>query len=201
MMTFLLATGDLPSQDEGEMFTAVKGEIEHLDRLINDVADVTSAEREDFSVQVHPIPLNVLFENAAAFARVTLGDHPFTVLPALDVNVWCDAERISQVLRNLLDNAANHTPPGTPVTVRAHSEGAQVHIEVADQGPGLPAGDVALIFEKFGRGHRAAAQQTPGAGLGLYLSRQIVQAHGSELTVVSAPGGETSFAFDLEIAP
>ena len=119
--------------------------------------------------------------------------------PAPDVRVWCDAERISQVLRNLLDNAAKHTPPGTPVALRAHREDTRVRIEVADRGPGLPAEDVALIFEKFGRGHQAAAQQTPGAGLGLYLSRQIVEAHGSELTVESAPGTGTVFAFDLEV--
>ena len=82
MMTFLLATGELSSQAEGEMFAAIKGEIEQLDRLINDVADVTAAEREDFSVQLHPVPLSVLFESAAAFARATLGDRPFTVSPA-----------------------------------------------------------------------------------------------------------------------
>jgi len=117
------------------------------------------------------------------------------------VSVWCDAERISQVLRNLLDNVAKHTPPGTPVELRAHREGTRIRIEVANRGPGLPAEDIASIFEKFGRGHRAAARQTPGAGLGLYLSRQIVRAHGAELTVASVPGSETIFALDLEITP
>jgi PAS domain S-box-containing protein len=199
MMTFLLATGELSSQAEGEMFAAVKGEIERLDRLIDDVAEVTSAEREDFSVQLNPVRLNALFENAAAYAHVALEDHPFTGPPALDVRVWCDAERISQVLRNLLDNAAKHTPSGTPVALRAHREDTRVRMEVVDRGPGLPAEDVALIFEKFGRGHQAAELQTPGAGLGLYLSRQIVEAHGSELTVASAPATGTVFAFDLEV--
>src|SRR5215211_6187062 len=199
MMTFLLATGELSAQAEGEMFAAVKGEIERLDRLINDVAEATSAEREDFSVQLSPVPLHVLFETAATYARATLGDHPFTMSPAPDVRVCCDAERISQVLCNLLDNAAKHTPSDTPIALRAHREETRVRLEVVDRGPGLPAEDVALIFEKFGRGHQAAEQQTPGAGLGLYLSRQIVEAHGSDLTVVSAPGTGTVFAFDLEV--
>ena len=201
MMTFLLSKDELSSRAEGEMFAAVDREIEQLDRLINDVADVTTAEREDFSVQLNPIPLNVLFENAAAFGRVTLGAHPFTVAPAPNESVWCDAERISQVLHNLLDNVTKHTPPGTPVELRAHREHARIRIEVVDHGPGLPAEDVASIFEKFGRGHQAAARQTPGAGLGLYLSRQIVRAHGTELTVASTPGSETIFAFDLKAAP
>jgi signal transduction histidine kinase len=199
MMTFLLATGELSSQDKSEMFAAVKGEIEQLDRLINDVADVTAAEREDFSVQLNSVPLHVMFENAATFARAKLGSHPFTVPPVPNVNVLCDAERISQVLRNLLDNAATHTPPGTPVELRAHRDGARVRIEVADRGPGLSAADVALIFEKFGRGRQAMERQTLGAGLGLYLSRQIMMAHGSDLTVESAPGKGTVFAFELKV--
>jgi signal transduction histidine kinase len=117
------------------------------------------------------------------------------------MRVWCDPERISQVLHNLLDNAAKHTPPGTPIELRAHREGTRVRIEVADRGPGLSAEDVVLIFEKFGRGHQAVARQVSGMGLGLYLSRQIVRAHGSDLTVESSPGTGTVFAFQLEVAP
>ena len=149
----------------------------------------------------HPISLRDLLEHASTLARTSLGDHPFAMSDVPDVRVACDPERMSQVLRNLLDNAAKHTPPGTPIELRAHHMGTQVRIEVADQGPGLPKEEVAVVFEKFGRGHRSAAQQTPGAGLGLYLSRQIVQAHGSELRVASVPGGETIFAFDLQVAP
>jgi signal transduction histidine kinase len=72
---------------------------------------------------------------------------------------------------------------------------------VADQGPGLPEEDVAMIFEKFGRGRQAAALQTPGAGLGLYVSRKIVRAHYSDLKVVSRSGQGTTFAFELDVAP
>jgi two-component system OmpR family sensor kinase len=113
--------------------------------------------------------------------------------------VYCDAERIGQVLRNLLDNAVKHTPGGTPAELRVRRNGNNVRIEVADQGPGLSAADAALIFQKFGRGPRAAVRQTPGAGLGLYLSRRIAEAHGSELTVASAPGNGSRFAFDLAV--
>jgi signal transduction histidine kinase len=114
--------------------------------------------------------------------------------------VWCDPERISQVLRNLLQNAAKHTPPGTSVELRAHREGRQVRIEVADNGPGFAPEYVELIFEKFARGPSAAAQQTSGAGLGLYVSRQILRSHGSDLTVDSTLGKGTVFAFDLKVA-
>jgi two-component system, sensor histidine kinase and response regulator len=201
MMTTVVKTGELSPQDEADMLTTMEGEIEHLDRLISDVVAITLAEREDFSVQQHPISLRDLLEHASTSARTSPGDHPFAMSDVPDVRVACDPERMSQVLRNLLDNAAKHTPPGTPIELRAHHMGKHVRIEVADQGPGVPKEEIAVVFEKFGRGHRSAAQQTPGAGLGLYLSHQIVQAHGSELRVASVPGGETIFAFDLQVAP
>jgi signal transduction histidine kinase len=75
-----------------------------------------------------------------------------------------------------------------------------VRIEVADDGPGLAAEYFDLIFEKFARGPSAVAHQTSGAGLGLYVSRQILRAHGSDLTVESTPGEGTVFAFDLKVA-
>jgi PAS domain S-box-containing protein len=200
MMTFLLAGGGLSREDESQMLATIQGEIEQLDRLAGDVAAVTVAEREDFSVQLHPVSLAMLLDGAETFALGALADHQWTVLPAPDVRVWCDPERISQVLRNLIDNAAKHTPTGTPVELRALRDGPQVRIEVADKGPGLPAEDFDLIFEKFGRGPSAAARQTSGAGLGLYLSRQIMRAHGSDLTVESTPGTGTVFAFDLKVA-
>jgi signal transduction histidine kinase len=180
------------------MFNAINGEIAQLDRLIRDMTAVTEAEREDFSVDPHWVPLRVLLESAVTFGRTSLGDHPFSISDMNGMRVWCDPERISQVLHNLLDNAARHTPSGTPVELRTSQVGNRVRIEVADHGPGLLAEEVALIFEKFGRGQQAAARQTPGAGLGLYLSRQIVQAHGSDLTVESTPGQGCVFAFELE---
>jgi len=115
MMTFLLASGELSPQDEAQMFATVKGEIEQLDRLVDDIAAVTVAEREDFSVQLHPVSLAMLLDGAEVFARGVLPDHQLTtVLPAPAELVWCDPERMSQVLRNLLQNAAKHTPPPPP---------------------------------------------------------------------------------------
>ncbi len=200
MMTFLLAGGELSPQDEAQMFATVKGEIEQLDRLVDDIAAVTVAEREDFSVQLHPVSLAMLLDGAQALAPGMLADHDITVRPAPEELVWCDPERISQVLRNLLQNAAKHTPPGTAVELRAHREGRQVRIEVADDGPGVAPEYADLIFEKFARGPSAAAHQTSGAGLGLYVSRQIMRAHGSDLTVESTPGAGTVFAFSLKVA-
>ncbi|MBW3632176.1 MAG: PAS domain S-box protein [Chloroflexi bacterium] len=199
MMAFLWSSGELAPEDGAEMLAAAKREIDQLDRLINDIATVTDAEREDLSVQLHPVPLTMLLETAMTFSETSLREHHFSISDIPDVRVWCDPERMSQVLRNLLDNAAKHTPPGTYVEINVHRKGQRVRLEVADRGPGLSEEEVPLIFEKFGRGRQAAARQTPGAGLGLYLSRLLVEAHGSELTVETAPGSGARFAFELGI--
>lgn len=199
IMATALGTGELAPTDAANMIAAMQGQIDQLDRLIVDVTAAAAAEREDVSVQLHSVPLTVLISGASAYARSALGDRPLTIGPVPETQVWCDPERISQVLQNLLDNISKHTPPGTPVTLRAKRDDGWVQIEVADRGPGIPAGDLPMIFEKFGRGREASDRQRPGLGLGLYVSRQIVEAHGSELTVRENAEGGTIFAFDLRV--
>jgi PAS domain S-box-containing protein len=200
IMATALGTGALSPNDASAMIAAIHGQIDQLDRLITDVTDAAAAERENVSVQLHSVPLTILISGAAAYARSALGDRPFSVGPVQEALVWCDPERISQVLQNLLDNIAKHTPPGTPVQLRTRLLNNHARIEVADGGPGISADDLPKIFEKFGRGREATDRQRPGLGLGLYVSRQIVEAHGAELTVEPAPNGGTVFAFDLRVA-
>lgn len=200
MMTSAIGTNDLTPDAEEQMVAAIQGQIDQLDRLVSDVAAAAAAERDDFSVQLHPVSLKVLVSGATGFARNALGDRPFSRGPVPDLQVWCDPERISQVLQNLLENAAKHTPPGTPVELRTVVKGDRVRIEVSDNGPGVPDAELAMIFEKFGRGRRSTDRQISGLGLGLYVSRQIVEAHGTELTATANPNGGATFAFELRVA-
>ena len=138
-------------------------------------------------------------EEAAAHNPLAT-EHPLTTDAQTAALVLADPERIGQVLRNLVGNAAKHTPPGTRITVRACSEGDRVRLEVADQGPGIHPDDLARIFAKFGRGRDSVGRGVSGVGLGLYLSRRIIQAHGADLTVSSPPEGGAVFAFSLPVA-
>jgi signal transduction histidine kinase len=142
----------------------------------------------------------VLLDGAAVFARTALTEHDFGIKAAPAVQVWCDPERISQVLSNLLGNAGTHTPPGTVVSLTAKRHGQRVRFEVTNEGPPIPPEEMDLIFEKFGRGRAAVDNRTAGTGLGLYLSRRIVEAHGSELWVNSTLEHGTTFGFDLRVA-
>jgi PAS domain S-box-containing protein len=199
IMVSMLATKELPLPEEARTFAAIYGQLDQLDLLVTDFANVAAAERDKFSVQLNAVPLGVLMGGAAAYAETGLTEHPFMMHPAPAVHVWCDPERIGQVLQNLLGNAAKHTPPGTAVMLQARRDGDWVTIEVADTGPGIPAADVSLIFEKFGRSRETTDREVAGTGLGLYVSRAIVEAHGSELTVASTPGSGTVFRFALKV--
>ena len=95
-----------------------------------------------------------------------------------------DAERLRQVLMNLLDNAIKYSPEGDEVEVRAYSEDGRIRVDVRDNGPGIAREDQRLIFEKFGRVTTGNAR--PGTGLGLFIARSIAEAHGGTLEVSSA---------------
>ena len=179
--------------------TATEGELDALSSLVSDVRAVAAVEREGFEVEACPLPLEKLLTDAEAYARALPAEHPFRRVreggPSAAGSVLADPERIGQVLRNLLSNAAKYSPEGAPIELRVIGGRGRVRLEVADRGPGVHPDDETRIFEKFGRGREG--RKTPGVGLGLYLSRRIVRGHGSELRVQSRPGGGSVFAFEL----
>jgi PAS domain S-box-containing protein len=200
LMTDVLATGELSPAAQAQTLETMRGQIDQMDRLASDVAASAVTDRNDFAVQLQPVSLAVILDGAAVFARTALADHDFSMVGRPDVQVWCDPERISQVLGNLLGNAGKHTPPGTPVSLTVTRHGDHMRFEVTNLGPPIPPQEQALIFEKFGRGRVAADNRTAGVGLGLYLSRRIVEAHGGELWVESTPETGTTFGFDVRVA-
>ncbi len=196
----LLTSETVPPDQQDHMAKLIKQEAESLLRLTDDVAVAATAEREDFAVDRAPVPVTALIDHAIASAHAQTNAHPVAVETDMDATVVADPARIGQVLRNLVENAAKHTPRGTPITVRARQQDHWVRIEVADQGPGIDQDDLEQIFEKFARSRATTVRGAPGAGLGLYLARRIVRAHGSELTVHSSAGAGAVFGFDLELA-
>jgi signal transduction histidine kinase len=183
---------------------AAQGELDALTNLGRDVRDVAAVEREGFGVEARRLPLERLLKDAEAYASTLRGGHPIKLVRGAGlgagVRVLADPERVGQVLRNLLSNAAKYAPEGAPIELRAIRKEGRVGIEVADGGPGIHPDDVPRIFEKFGRGRGQESGTVPGAGLGLYLSRRIVRSHGSDLTVRARPGEGAVFGFELEVA-
>jgi len=144
------------------------------------------------------VDLTRLLLEAVADARVLAPGHHWRFdLPDEPVTATGDEDRLHQVVTNLLNNARNHTPAGTTVTVRvAPTETGGVRIDVHDDGPGLPEDIATDVFERFTRGDSSRTRASGGAGLGLSLVSAIAAAHGGTASVVSHPG-DTTFTVEL----
>jgi signal transduction histidine kinase len=196
----MLAAGKLSPDAQAQMVSAIQAEANVLNALLADVQSAVRVERADFAVHLRPVPLSVLLADAAAYTKTLPGRHPLTTMLANDALVMADPERIGQVLHNLLSNAAKYSPADAPINLRAQLDQGRLRIEVADTGCGIHPDDLRRIFEKYERGRDCTGRKAAGAGLGLYLSRRIVEAHGSQLTVASTLGAGAAFSFTLELA-
>jgi signal transduction histidine kinase len=197
-MAQMISLGILPPGDQQKVADRIKGETRILQLLVKDIRASSDVERDDFTVHPRPVLLRDLFDDARAYGEHDQRGHHFVVEDPVDARILADPERIGQVIRNLLNNAIRHTPEGTVITLRAVQDDGFVRLEVEDTGLGIDPADQARIFEKFERGRSAGSE---GRGLGLYLSRRILQAHGTDLSVASDAGHGACFSFQLQEAP
>lgn len=181
-----------------ECLAVIRDESKRLNRLIEDLLDAARIEAGALKLRMSYVRLNQLVATTVDALRPLEPDHTFeldfpTDLPA----VRGDPERLRQVVRNLLNNAVKYSPGGGVIRVGGHVERNQVHVFVADEGPGIPANEQDLLFERFARG--SAARDSSGTGLGLYLSKAIIDAHGGAIWVESALGQGATFHFALPL--
>jgi signal transduction histidine kinase len=111
--------------------------------------------------------------------------------------VICDRGRISQVFSNLVANAIQHSPRGETVRIETRKEGDQIRVAVSNVGPVIPPEHIPYVFERYWRGRGSPGE---GTGLGLFISRGILEAHGQKIEVTSEPGAGTTFRFALQAA-
>lgn len=194
------AVDDLEAR--GPFLESMDRETERLIRLVNDLLVLTRADAGALNLRRETIDLAALararcraLESLAAGRGVRL-----TVEGGEPLLVNADADRLSQVLNNLLDNAIHYSPPGGDVRVSLAQAGDRVTCRVTDAGEGIPAEHLPHIFDRFYR-VEAARQRTPesptGSGLGLAIARSLVEAHGGQVAAESAPGQGTTVTFWL----
>jgi signal transduction histidine kinase len=196
----LLGTGPMDPTQVRALAT-IEAEIELLDALLADAQAGATGERADFVVYPFPVELDLILANAVAYARTLPGDHPIVGDLDTRARVLAEPERIAQVLHNLLNNAAKYSPAGAPIILKATRTGSRVRVVVTDRGPGIAPEDLCCVFARYGRGRTVQKEGAPGTGLGLYLARRIVRAHGGDLRVESRPGEGATFWFELQVAP
>jgi two-component system sensor histidine kinase KdpD len=196
--TLLDAEGTLDATTRRGLLETLCEEAGRLNRLVRNLLDMTRLESGSVQIRKEWHPLEEIVGVAVARVEPLLSGHPLTVDVAADVPlVPLDDILIEQVLINLLENAAKHTPPGTAVHVRAATADGGILVEVGDTGPGIPAGEESRIFEKFYRGPGAAPH---GAGLGLAICRGVVEAHGGRIWAENRPDKGAAFRFTLPLA-
>jgi signal transduction histidine kinase len=185
-----------------EQIASLHDETTLLTRLVDDLRDLTLADAGQLSLHRKPADLSALvrrtteaFQDQAADHGTILQSEIGADLPPLDLG----AERIEQVLRNLISNALRYTQAGAEVYVKLMREGSVARVEVKDTGPGIPAQELDHVFERFWRGDKSRARAGGGTGLGLSIAQQWIQAHGGQIGVTSQAGQGTTFWFTLPL--
>jgi two-component system OmpR family sensor kinase len=144
------------------------------------------------AVAHEPVDLTRLVVDAVSDARAAGPDHAWALeLPAEPVELVGDADRLHQVVVNLLGNARTHTPPGTTVTVGLSTADGSVLLRVSDDGPGIPPELLPRVFERFARGDGSRSRAAGSTGLGLAIVSAVAEAHGGTVGVRSSPAGTT----------
>ncbi len=178
---------------------SVEAKAREMSELVSNVLDLMRFESGKTRLRRDWQTLDDLVGTALTENTERLTIHPVDVrLPAELPPVHVDATLIVQVLSNLLDNVAKYTPAGTRIQIGAALDGQVVRVRVDDEGPGLPPGDPARLFEKFQRGGEEGT--VVGVGLGLAICRAILRAHGGDIEARARPGGGARFEFTLPIS-
>jgi len=197
---YLEAINDGVMQPDKETITSIYGETILLSRLINDLQELSLAEAGELKLFLQPEEVSELVKQSVASVQAKAAEKDITLsqeIPAVLPRVNIDFLRIKQVLLNLLENALSHTPRGGRINIAAKSDIVFVEISVSDSGEGIPAGEMNNIFERFHRVDKSRSRATGGSGLGLTISKYIIEEHKGKIRARSEVGKGSCFSFTL----
>lgn len=196
----LLTMNTVSAEDQHALLTIIDEEADRINRLVAQAVEMAQLEAQEVHMDLHPVDLSEIVDEARQNCAWVWTTHAVTIsLPALP-RVNADPTMIGKVLCNLLENAAKYSPAGSPILISAEQKNGFVVTSVADRGVGIDPFEQALIFDRLYRS-RAHSQQKPGTGMGLPISRAIVESHHGALTVTSQTGHGSVFSFSLPVAP
>jgi two-component system sensor histidine kinase BaeS len=173
-------------EDEAANLAAMHDEALRLTRLLDDLSALADAERPGLLLSAEPVDLAAVAAGTAEALRQGFADKGITFTTDLQATVVAgDQRRLEQVVVNLLTNALRYTDAGGHVKLSVRQVGDAAVLEVADSGIGIPAEDLAHVFTRFWRGEKSRSRATGGAGIGLTIVKELVRAHGGQITVES----------------
>jgi signal transduction histidine kinase len=200
---YLEALRDGVAEPTPALIASLHEEAMLLGRLVDDLQELTLAEAGQLRLDRAAWSLDELVGPALELARTRALEKGVSLRAELPPDlppVEVDRTRIGQVLRNLLGNAITHTGPGGEVTVTARREVGQVEVRLRDTGAGIPPEHLPHVFERFYRADRSRTRATGGAGIGLAIVKEFVQAHGGRVAIESQLGRGTTVSFTLPVA-
>jgi signal transduction histidine kinase len=191
---------DLGADERALSLQEATAEAQRMRRLVNDLLLLAQADTAQAMAHTH-VQLHQLVEESVSTAVRQAPKHCFQLRVEAPVVMMGDQERLTQLLRNLLENATHHTPPGTDIEVRLRRSDAVAQIVVSDTGMGIAAEHLPHIWNRFYRVDKARSRASGSTGLGLAIVQYVTEAHGGSVKVVSQVGKGTTFTITLPVVP
>jgi len=192
-----LLTGTLDGPQQTELLTVINEESDRMNHLVEEATQMARLESNQVELTRKPHRIREAIGQAVEAGRKVSGAHPVTLeiadgLPSVEF----DLELITNVISQLLENAAKYSPPESPIHISAEQKGNQVIVSVSDRGPGIDELEQSLIFDKFYRG-KDQRYSVQGTGMGLAIAKAVVESHGGNIGVTSQLGRGSVFSFNL----
>ncbi|MGE0120626.1 MAG: stimulus-sensing domain-containing protein [Dongiaceae bacterium] len=181
-----------PAQQK-RLMSIILDDVQRLNRLITDISDASRLDAELSRAEMGPVDIGSMLQALADLHEATIGDGPplrLEIARHQSLTVHGIEGRLVQVWRNLISNAASFSPPGGSIRIAAARDGDKVRVTVADDGPGIPEGKLAAIFDRFYSERPAGEKFGTHSGLGLSISKQIVDAHGGRIVAENRTAGD-----------
>jgi signal transduction histidine kinase len=172
---------------------------DHLSRMVMDLTDAALLESGHLSVTLDRIDLAELLRVAVQRVPMAAARTHVDVPPDCEVFIKGDAQRLEQVVKNLLTNGVKYSEPGTPIELALTWTERNAEFTVANHGQGIPPDEIVLVFERYVRSRAIATRKTKGLGLGLYICKGIIEAHGGRIWADSVPGDVTTFHVSIPL--
>lgn len=187
----------LDDGERREFLELIRNEAERLERAVEQVALALKLDAGTLGFDIRAQDLGVVVRGAAQ--AIDTGDHPLEVAADDSVEAPVDGILIAFVVRQLVENAAAYSPPGSPISVRLRRDGHEAVIDIGDRGPGIPSDRREAVFERFADWRPAGYEDRPGTGLGLSICRAILRAHAGDVSIADAPTGGTMLTVRLPV--
>jgi len=191
----------LSSDEIKDYLASIDNSTDRLAKLVDNLLDTSRMEAGLLKLERSATDINLLIKKVATEANVRANHHQIITESTVGLpRVNIDSKRIRQVLDNLVDNAVKYSPQGTKVLISAKKAGREVLISINDQGAGIPAGELTSIFDRMYRIEQRLSPGRDGIGLGLYICRGLVEAHGGRIWAESTVGKGSTIQFALPLA-